>query len=77
MEVNTEFKGVPLIIVGTYEKKEDRVMYYDNLDGFPGSGDSYSINEIYAEDSEIDLYELFSAADLQELESKILEQLND
>ena len=75
MELKIEFKGIPIRVVGEYEKGEDRVMYYDNLDGYPGSNSSFYIHSVYVEDSEIDLIELFSPADLEKLETKILEQI--
>ena len=37
----------------------------------------FSVEEVFAEDSEIDLIELFSPADLEILSEKILEQIED
>ena len=77
MRAIIEFKGIELHVVGQYEKAEDRVMYFDNLDGFPGVSASYHLHHIYTSDSDVDIFELFSAADLEEIETKILEQLNE
>ena len=77
MEINIEFKGIPLRVVGEYEAGEEAVMYYSDMSGYPGSRGSYYPHTIYAEDSEIDLVELFYPADLEILSEKILEQIED
>jgi hypothetical protein len=77
MEINIEFKGIPLRVVGEYEAGEERTYYDGDLGGCPGSDSSFSVEEIFAEDSEIDLVELFSLADLGMLEAKILDKIED
>ena len=77
MEINIEFKGISLRVVGEYEGGEEAVRYYSDMSGYSGSNSSFDVNEVYAEDSDIDLVELFSPADLEILEEKILEQIED
>lgn len=77
MEINIEFKGIPLRVVGEYEAGEERTYYDGDLGGHPGSNSSFDVNEVYAEDSDIDLIELFSPADLEVLSEKIIEQIED
>ena len=77
MEINIEFKGISLRVVGEYEAGEEAVMYYSDMSGYPGSRGSYYPHTIYAEDSEIDLVELFSPADLEVLSEKVIEQIED
>ena len=77
MEINIEFKGISLRVVGEYEGGEEAVMYYSDMSGYPGSNSSFDVNEVYTEDSEIDIFELFSPADLEVLSEKILEQIED
>ena len=77
MEINIEFKGISLRVVGEYEGGEEAVMYYSDMSGYPGCGGSYYPHTIYAEDSDIDIFELFSLADLEVLSEKILEQIED
>ena len=77
MEINIEFKGIPLRVVGEYEAGEEAVMYYSDMSGHPGSNSSFLVEEVYADDSEIDIFELFSPADLEILAEKILEQIED
>ena len=77
MEINIEFKGIPLRVVGEYEAGEEAVMYYSDMSGYPGSRGSYYPHTIYAEDSDIDIVELFSPADLEVLAEKVIEQIED
>ena len=77
MEINIEFKGISLRVVGEYEAGEERTYYDSDLGGHPGSSGSYYPHTIYAEDSDIDIFELFSPADLEVLSEKILEQVED
>lgn len=77
MEISIEFKDIPLRVVGEYEAGEEAVMYYSDMSGYPGSPSSFDVNEVYVEDSEIDIFELFSPADLEVLEEKILDKLED
>ena len=77
MEINIKFKGISLRVVGEYEAGEERTYYDDDLGGYPGSGGSYYPHTIYAEDSEIDLIELFSPSDLEIISEKVVEQIED
>ena len=74
---NIVFNGVPLRVGGEYEKEESREYYDTNGLGHPGSLPSFHVEEVYAEDSDIDIFELFSPADLEVLAEKILDKLED
>ena len=77
MEINIEFKGIPLRVVGEYEAGEEVVRYYSDMSGYSGSNSSFLVEEVYAEDSDIDIFELFSPADLEVLTEKVIEQIED
>lgn len=77
MEINIEFKGISIIVVGEYEAGEEAVMYYSDMSGHPGSPSSFDVEEVYVEDSEIDIFEFFSPDDLEIIEEKVLEQIED
>lgn len=77
MEINIEFKGIPLRVVGEYEAGEEAVRYYSDMSGYPGSPSSYDVEEVYVEDSEIDIFEFFSPDDLEIIAEKVLEQIED
>ena len=53
MEINIEFKGIPLRVVGEYEAGEERTYYDGDLGGCPGMNSWFSVEEVFAEDSEI------------------------
>ena len=62
------FRTVELIVEGTYSA-EDRGYNYDgNMEGHPIVNSEFEIDSIKAVDSEVDLYELFCFADIEEIE---------
>lgn len=77
MEISIVFKGIPLRVGGEYEKEESGEYYDTNGLGYSGSPSSFDVEEVYAEDSDIDIFELFSPADLEVLAEKILDKLED
>lgn len=77
MEINIKFKGISIIVVGEYEAGEEAVRYYSDMSGHPGSSSSFDVEEVYVEDSEIDIFEFFSPDDLEIIEEKVLEQIED
>lgn len=74
-ETTINFKGINLLVQGAYDKGEDSVMYYGDGSGYPGSPPSFDIEFIFIEDSEINIYELFSWDDLEKMQELALEQL--
>jgi len=77
MEISIEFKGIPLRVVGEYEAGEEAVMYYSDMSGHPSSPSSFNVEEVYVEDSEIDIFEFFSPDDLEVISEKVIEQIED
>lgn len=77
MEISIEFKGIPIRVIGEYEAGEEAVMYYGDMSGYPGSSSSFHVEGVYVEDSEIDIFELFSLADLEIISEKVIEQIED
>ena len=73
MKTEITYKSILLEIEGTYVEAEDRVIYYGDLDGYPGSPASFDINAVFIQD--IDIYELLSEDDLREIETLILEKI--
>lgn len=71
--IEITYKDLLLEIEGTYTEAEDRVMYYGDLDGHPGSPASFDINAIFVQD--VDIFELLSEDDLREIEILILEEI--
>ncbi len=58
MEVKINFRDVNLVVNGNYTPEEPMVMYYADGSGYPGSSSEFEINEIYVEDSSVDIFEL-------------------
>lgn len=77
MEINIEFKGIPIRVVGEYEAGEEAVMYYSDMSGYPGSSSSFDLEGVYVEGSEIDIFEFFSSTDLEIIVEKVIQQIED
>ena len=73
MKTEITYKGILLEVEGTYTEAENRVIYYGDLDGHPGSPDSFDINAIFVQD--VDIYEIIDSHDLEVLETLILEKI--
>ena len=73
MTVEIEYKGILLDVEGNYTEAEDRVIYYGDLDGHPGSPASFDINAVFVQD--VDIYELLSEDDLMEIDNLVLEKI--
>ena len=73
MKTEITYKGILLEVEGTYEEAEDRVIYYGDLDGHPGSPASFDINAVFVQD--VDIYELLSEDDLMEIDNLVLEKI--
>lgn len=76
-EIEITYKGIPLKIVGTYEPEEPMVMYYADMSGHPGSASNFDANEIYATDSEIDLFDIFGEKEIEEIEDLVIEKIEE
>lgn len=73
MKTEITYKGILLEVEGTYTEAEDRVIYYGDLDGHPGSPASFDINAIFVQD--VDIYEIIDSHDLEVLETLVLEKI--
>ena len=73
MKTEITYKGILLEVEGTYTEAENRVIYYGDLDGHPGSPASFDINAVFVQD--VDIFELLGEDDLREIETLILEEL--
>ena len=76
-EIEIKYLGIPLKIVGTYEPEEEGKMYYGDMSGLSSSASSFDINEIYATDSNIDIFDLFTAKDMRKLNELVIEKIEE
>lgn len=75
-ELELEFRGVELTIVGNFYPEEEEVRYYSDMSGHPGSPSSFEILEIKVRDSEVDLFDLLEDH-LETLEEMCLKQIEE
>lgn len=68
-----EYRGIKLLVTGTYEPPEEQVRYYDDMSGYPGSNADFIIDKIFVENTNI--YDLFSVMDLEEIVELVLEEI--
>ena len=73
MKTEITYKGILLEVEGTYTEAENRVIYYGDLDGHPGSPASFDTNAVFVQD--VDIYELLSDDDLMEIDNSVLEKI--
>ena len=73
--IEIEFKGIKLLVGGTYTPPEEPVRYYNDMSGHPGSNSDFDINEIFVE--ETDIYELFGEKDLETIKDLIIEKIEE
>ena len=75
--VRIQFKYIDFDVKGNYEKGEEEVRYYDDLSGHPGSASSFEIEEICVFDSSVDVFELFSSADLEIIIELVITEIEE
>jgi hypothetical protein len=77
MQVEINYLGVPLTVQGTYYEGESQVMYDSNGEGYPGSSSEFEILEITVSDSEIDIWELLSSNQIDEITNLVIEKIEE
>ena len=71
MEANINYGEVKLIVIYNYQEGEDQDWEY------PGSAPEVEVESVFAEDSEIDLFNIFTYVQLEDIEDMILELKRD
>ena len=77
MQVEINYLGVPLIVQGTYYEGESQIMYDSNGEGYPGSPSEFEILEITVSDSEIDIRELLSSNQIDEIAELVIQKTEE
>ncbi len=75
MEVQINYKGIDLVVVGNYTPAEPMVMYYKDGSGYPGSNSEFELTDVFVRDSFISVFNLFSAENLSEMEELCLVEI--
>ena len=77
MEVQINYKGIDLVVKGNYTEGEYEIYYDDDLSGHPGSASDFDVQSIFVIDSDINIEDLFSWEDFNEIkDSSTLAQAN-
>lgn len=77
MQVEINYLGVPLTVQGTYYAGDPQVMYERDGGGYPGSPSEFEILGITVSDSFIDIWELFSNRQMDEITELAIEKIED
>jgi hypothetical protein len=77
MEVEINYLGVPLSIEGNYYAEEAQVMYFSDMSGYPGSPAEFEILKITVPDSDVDIWELFSQKQIDEITNLVIEKTEE
>ena len=75
MEVTINYKGIDLIAKGDYEQYEEPVWYDSEMSGSPGSASEFEVQKIFVIDSNINIENLFSWEDFNEIKDLIIEEI--
>lgn len=75
MEVIVEYRGVSLVVEGTYEPEEPMVMYYPDGSGYPGSASDFEINAVFVAD--VDIFDMLTDDQLLDIRNLVLESIED
>jgi hypothetical protein len=76
-EVRIEIEGTKLKVSGYYSPAEEAVMYTSNMDGYPGSPSEFDIQDVCANDSEINIVDLLNYDVLIKIEELVLIELEN
>ena len=76
-EIEITFMGIPLRVEGIYIPEEQMVMYYPDGSGYPGSASNFDVNGVYAVDSEIDIFEIFSDDRKETIRDLVIEKIEE
>ena len=67
MEASIVYSGVEMVVMYDYEKGEEQMWDY------PGSAPNVEVEAVFAKDSEVDLFDIFTYFQIEELEDIILD----
>jgi hypothetical protein len=77
MQVEINYLGVPLTVDGTYYKGDPQIMYINNGESYAGSPADFEILKITVSDSDVDIWELFSNKQIDEITELIIEKIEE
>lgn len=75
MQTEIEFKGIKLLVHGNFDAGEEGIIYDSDLSGLPPTPSSFETFAVFVEN--IDIFELFSMADLERIEELVVEKIEN
>jgi hypothetical protein len=75
METEITYRGVKLVVEGTYVPEEPMVMYYADMSGMPGSNSYFEVDAVFV--GGVDISELLSFDDIDEIAMLVLENIKE
>jgi len=67
MEASIVYSGVEMVVIYDYQEGEEQTWDY------PGSAPEIEVEAIFAKDSEVDLFDIFTWDQIEDLENILLE----
>jgi hypothetical protein len=75
MEVEISYLGVEMTIEGMYYPGEPEIMYESDMGGYPGSSSEFEIFNVFV--GEVSIIDLLSSYQMQEIQSEVLEKIEE
>jgi len=72
-EITINYKGIEILVEGTYTPGEEEVRYFSDMSGQPSSPSEFDINAVYV--NGVDILELLSEESLIEIELLVIESV--
>lgn len=72
---NIRLGDINLEVIGNYTSGELGVIYDSNLEGLPSSPSSFEAIEVKVIDSDVNIIELFSSPQIEEIEELVIEEI--
>ena len=75
METEIEYKGIELLVEGTYTPGEPEITYFNDMSGLPASASEFDVNAVFVEG--VDIYELLSWDDIEKIVDLVINKIED
>lgn len=77
MKIEIEYLEIPLTVFGFYSPGETEIMYDGTGGGYPGSASEFDIVNILVSDSSIDICDLLSNKQMDEISEIVIEKIEN
>jgi hypothetical protein len=77
MQVEINYLKVPITVEGDYYAGDFQILYDNDGTGYPGSPAEFEIVKITVSDSDVDIWELFSNKQIDEITELVIEKVEE